>query len=653
MKRVTLKSLSLVNFRGEKERTTVFNADVTTISGANGLGKSRHFDAFIWLMFGKDSQERKDYEIKTRVNGEELHKCECSVTGVLDVDGEEITLKRAFVEDWVKPRGQTESEYKGNHTECWWNDTPVKVSEYDKRVKDIVDASVFKMITNPAFFANMKWQLQREQLFLLAGTITDEEIAQRSPEFTALLDKISGKSLADFKAELSARKKRLKDELSQIQPRIDQTQKMMPANEDFQVIEAEIAKVDKEISEIDNAIADVTAAIRKQYEAEQAKQNRVNELKSECSKLVYDVKAAAQEAAFELRNKRSNLEQIVKELIAEKEHTEKNISSWSATIEQTNGKIEQLKAEQAKLREQWFAENEKEYNGETVCPNCGQELPEEMVERAREIFKQAQADKCKKITSTGKEIGGEIKQQEEFITSHKELIAEKKELIAKLDSQIESKQKEIAGMPAIVGEAKVYPESIPEWVAKQKQIAEIEATIATDNSVVDTKGLQEKKAAYNTKRGELAAKLANRDVIAKSEREIASLEARGKELAQQIADAEREEYTAQQFTKKKIEECESRINGLFKFVSFRLFDYTLEGNPVETCVPLVDGVPYGSANTASKVNAGLDIINALCRYYGICAPIFIDGRESVNHLIDTEGQIINLVVTTEKCLTVK
>ena len=156
MKQVTLKSITFCNFKGEQERTTTFNPDVTTISGGNGLGKSRHFDAFIWLLFGKDAHDRKDYEIKTRVNGEELHKCECSVTGVIIVDGEEITLKRAFVEDWVKPRGQVEQVYKGNHTECWWNETPVNVGEYDKRIQAIVDSSVFKMITNPAFFVGMK-----------------------------------------------------------------------------------------------------------------------------------------------------------------------------------------------------------------------------------------------------------------------------------------------------------------------------------------------------------------------------------------------------------------------------------------------------------------------------------------------------------------
>ena len=199
MKQVILKSLSLCNFKGEKERTTLFNPDATTISGGNGLGKSRHFDAFIWLLFGKDTQDRKDYEVKTRVNGVELHNVECSVSGVIVIDGQEITLKRAFVEDWVKPRGQVERVFKGNHTECWWNETPVNVGEYTKRIEAIIEPSLFKMITNPAFFVGMNWKLQREQLFQLAGTITDAEIASRNPEFAVLLDKISGKTLADFK----------------------------------------------------------------------------------------------------------------------------------------------------------------------------------------------------------------------------------------------------------------------------------------------------------------------------------------------------------------------------------------------------------------------------------------------------------------------
>lgn len=650
MKKVTLKSLTFVNFKGEKERTTNFNADVTTISGGNGLGKSRHFDAFIWLLFGKDTLDRKDYEVRTRIDGKVLHEVECSVSGVIVVDDEEITLKRAFVEDWVKPRGQVERVFKGNHTECWWNETPVKVGEYTKRIEEIIDSSVFKMITNPAFFVNMDWKLQREQLFQLAGTITDAEIASQKPEFALLLDKISGKSLADFKTEMAAKKKRLKEELDQIQPRIDQTHKMMPENEDFHAIEIEIERADHEIADIDKALSDVTAAIRKQYDNEQAKQNKVNALKSECQQIIFTAKSNAQNAAFEANAKHRELESEIKEKKHELDLANKYISGKEDEIARINRDIEKLKAEQDKKRNEWHKENGKQYDGGTICPHCGQNLPESMISQAREVFNRAKADKCNEITEQGKRLGQRIKENEAKIEEIKnEILAKQSEAFPTV---IETLEASLAEIP-VVDVAAVVPENIPEWVAKQKEIADIEATISTDNSGIDTTDLKNQKAEWNAKRDGLKARLANRDTIARCEKEMAQLEENGKKLAQQIADVEREEYSIEQFTKTRIDECEKRINAMFKFVSFRLYDYTVDGNAVETCIPLINGVPYGSTNTAGQVNAGLDIINTLCRHYGICAPIFFDGRESVNEIIPTESQIINLVVTKDNKLTIQ
>lgn len=652
MKQVILKSITLCNFKGEKERTTNFNVDVTTISGDNGMGKSRHFDAFIWLLFGKDTQDRKDYEVKTRINGQELHNVECSVSGVIVVDGEEITLKRSFVEDWVKPRGKVDRVFKGNHTECWWNETPVNVSEYTKRVETIIDSSVFKMITNPAFFVNMNWKLQREQLFQLAGTITDAEIASQNPDFAKLLDKISGKSLADFKKELSARKKRLQDELNQIQPRIDQTHKMMPETEDFNAIEKEIQEIDHEISEIDKAIVDVTAAIRKQYEGEQEKLNKVNALKSECQKIVFDAKTKAQDEAFAANAERREIESKIKAKERDVELTDREIASGESQVSKTKNEIEQIKASQDKLRESWFAENAKTYNGETVCPHCGQPLPDEMIENARELFTKAQSEKCDEITAKGQEYGRKVDELNKRVDEIENDIANAKKTKESLFRDIEALKAKFATIP-VIEVADVAPESIPEWVAKQKEIADIEATISTDNSNVNTDELQKQKAECNTKRAALVERYSKRHTIVRCETEIANLESRGKELAQMIADAEREEYTIEQFTRTKVDECENRINAMFKVVSFRLFDYTIDGNAVETCIPTIGGVPYGSANTASKINAGLDIINTLCKFYGVCAPIFIDNRESVNEIVETESQIINLVVTRDKFLTIK
>ena len=651
MKQVILKSLTLCNFKGEQARTTAFNSDVTTIAGGNGLGKSRHFDAFIWLLFGKDAHDRKDYEIKTRVNGEELHKCECSVTGVIDVDGETITLKRSFVEDWVKPRGQVEQVYKGNHTECWWNDTPVNVSEYDKRIQSIIDSSVFKMITNPAFFVGMKWQLQREQLFQLAGVITDAEIAAGNPHFSVLLDVISGKSLTDHKKELAARKKRFTEELKQIQPRIDQTQKMKPEPEDFAAIEAQITEIDKQIAEIDAQIADVNTAIRKQYEAEQVKQSRVNELTTQAQQVVFDAKTKAQDAAYEANAQRREIANEIKTLQSQLEVNKRNCTAIQVDIARIHRDIDKCKGEQYTLRESWHKENAKEYSGETTCPHCGQALPDDMIAKAKDVFDKAKIGNLTDITNKGKSLGEKIAQLEADAAQMQKYVDEYREENKGLDECVKAAQATLETLPE-KATAEVVPDNIPEWVDLQKQIADIKATISTDNTGVDTSALQAAKADWNRQRNELSTRLAKRGAIKRCDDEITNLEARGKELSQAIADIERDEYTVEQFTRAKIDECEKRINAKFKFVTFRLFDYTLDGNAVETCIPLCDGVPYGGANTASQVNAGLDIINALCAYYGICAPIFIDNRESVNNIIPVQSQIINLVVTNDNKLTV-
>jgi len=71
----------------------------------------------------------------------------------------------------------------------------------------------------------------------------------------------------------------------------------------------------------------------------------------------------------------------------------------------------------------------------------------------------------------------------------------------------------------------------------------------------------------------------------------------------------------------------------------------VNGGQVETCQALIDGVPFSDANTASKINAGIDIINTLCNHYQVSAPIFIDNRESVVNLIPSQSQIINLIVS--------
>ena len=656
MKKVIIKSLTLTNWRGERSRTTQFDPISTTISGGNGLGKSRHFDAFMWLLFGKDKEDRKDFNIKTVVDGQPLMKTECEVIGVLNVDGEEITLRRAFVEDWVKPRGQVKQVFKGNKTECYWNDTPVSITEYQKRVNTIIDDSVFKMVTNPLFFVSMPWKNQREQLFQLAGTVTDQEIANSKPEFSALLDKISGKSFSDFKSELAARKKRLKADLAEIQPRIDQTQRLMPEMTDFATLEEEVARIEAEIEKVDKAMNDATERVRQQYEAIQERQSKINALKSQRQQILFDAQSKAKEEAFNANSNRRELEEQIKAVKREIHGYVQDEISANNKLKKLQERMQHLITESDALRSDWYKENEATYNGETKCSCCGQELPDAMKAEALAHFNQYKQARLDEITRNGKNFKAEIEDAKKQIS---EIEQDKDNAISSAkvkEEELHALENQLATLSE-VKQVEIIPDNIKEYSDLTKQITDLEATLEAGTEKVDTSEYQERKKELSCNRDEVKARLADRERIEQFKKQIANLEAKGKDLAQQIADAEREEYTAQQFTKAKIDECEKRINGLFTMVTFRLFDYTIEDtkkeNPIETCIPLVNGVPFAVANTASQVNAGLDIINALTSFYGVKAPIFIDNRESVNEIIPTQSQVINLVVTDDKQLVIK
>jgi hypothetical protein len=126
-----------------------------------------------------------------------------------------------------------------------------------------------------------------------------------------------------------------------------------------------------------------------------------------------------------------------------------------------------------------------------------------------------------------------------------------------------------------------------------------------------------------------------------------------KKLAQQIAELEGQEFLCEEFIKTKVELLESGINSKFRYVSFKLFETQVNGGLNETCEALINGVPFSNANTASQINAGLDIISALSEYYGVQAPIFIDNRESINQILETDSQVINLIVSKDKNLRVE
>jgi hypothetical protein len=100
-----------------------------------------------------------------------------------------------------------------------------------------------------------------------------------------------------------------------------------------------------------------------------------------------------------------------------------------------------------------------------------------------------------------------------------------------------------------------------------------------------------------------------------------------------------------EFIKHKIDLLSENINSLFRDARFKLFEVQINGGVAECCEVTYNGVPYSDLNNASRINIGLDIINALCKANGKTAPIIIDNAESVTNIIETASQKICLFVS--------
>lgn len=649
--RVIIKKISLINWRGGNI-TIEFGDKTTIISGRNGIGKSRILDAIIWVFSGKDRFDRKDHNVKTIVNGEFLKMTEAKVELVLLVDGEIIKLTRTLKEKWVKPRGQVEQVFGGNETETYWNGVPVSVTEYSKNVSELFSDNVFKMITNPLYFAEMDWKLQREQLFAIAGKIDDNEIASRDEAFVALLEELSGKSLANWRKELNVQKKALQKKLNEVQPRVDQLGRMMPEAINLEEAQEELKRTNETIAAIDRAIADKAEA-KKQEQAERAQiQARINTLKSKQQEIVFSANEDEKKKAREANSERTELMSQIRSLDAKKDRMRSQISANVDDANSLDKKRDAKAIELEETREKYAELKKQEYNDkEDVCVHCGQLLPEANREKAREQYNERKLAKLEAIVAYGNGIKREVENLTERIISINNDGQSLQNELNNIENQIKDLSEQLRETKAIEPK-EVAPRDLDEWVELEEEIQGLENKLSEPCMLIDYFNENADKKELQQKRDELLKAIDSENLRTKYLKEIEIIQEEGSHIAQEIADIEKREYTANEFEKAKVNEVSSRVNGLFKKVQFKLFEKTIEGNEVEVCIPLVDGIPFSTANTAGRLHAGFDIIRVLQDHYNVSAPKLVDNAEGVNTLPETDDQVIALEVSNDNEIVV-
>lgn len=648
-----LIALTLENFKGVKSFMLDANGQNVDVYGSNGCGKSTLFDAFTWLLFGKNSHDEKDFGIKTLdEKGEVIPRIDHQVTAVIEHDGRQIELTRTYKEKWRKQRGAAEAVMVGNTTEYAYGPvgaaTPISAGEYAKAINGLIDEKIFKLLTDPLYFnERLSWQERRQLLMRICGDVTDEEIIKDHTDLAEVLDLAAGRDMETTKKGVRAAIRETTKRKDEIGPRIDECRKGLA---DLNLASLDDARIDVK------TIPEKIEALRQEKMAKSSMDQKVKaqeELATIKAKIV--ALKSARETAYQERMR----DLMNKEMEAQKSASEqKEICDglWAQHAAFRN-EIDRINKNLDGLRNHFREVFSKVFNKtpiDTICPTCGQNLPPERVEKAKAAmekdeadFKQQRAELLKKIREEGK--------------------AKKADL--------ESKQKELADLETKAKEADenlIVRQDFRDEFATRAKLLKVadpsEEEVRLIQRAMDIKAHMDQPkedpslAQYDQKIAKLTAKLdAAKTIITAADRNnqlnarISDLLKEEKALSMHLINLERQLYLCEQFVREKTDRLSAKLTEKIPNVNFIMFRPNVTNEGIEECCETsYHGVPYKDLNTGARINVGLEIIKALADEYHVTAPIFIDNAESVVKLVDMPSQLIRLIVSeNDKTLRVE
>ena len=646
---ISLKSLTLNNFKGISHFTLDAQGKNINVFGDNATGKTTLYDAFLYALFDKDSENKKDFAIKTLdAVGNTIHNLEHAVEAVFEVDGKQLNLRKVYAEKWTRKRGQATAEFTGHTTDYFIDEVPVKKNEYIAQIADLIDENIFKLITSPAYFCEqLHWQDRRKILMEVCGDLTDQEVIESNKSLAKLPDILQGRTLEDHKKVIASRRTKINDELKKIPVRIDEVHKGLP---DISTIG--VNDLPKEVADLRNLI--------------NAKEQEISRIKNggEVAEKQRQI-AVVEGEIISLKNKAT--EGLNQQVNAKKREVSdirssiydicQNISQIERQIKSTEEGIQSRDKAILSLRDKWTKKNEEtlNYSADDVCPTCGQPIPawqlEEAQSKALSDFNRAKAVILENINSEGKKIKAEAENLSQALT---ELKQEHHKTLTELEP-IKEQLVKLEGELLALSEIKIEtPPELQEKTSQLEQMKQELLQIEQDSNQI----LSNKNAELKTLQEDLQLYLSQQakvDLHKTSLQRIAELEKQEKELAGEFEKLEQELYLVEEFTRAKAALLEDKINNRFKMAKFKLFNVQVNGGLEDTCEILYNGVPYSSGlNNAARVQVGMDIIATLQKYYGITAPVWVDNRESIVHLPEINCQVISLIVSEfDKALRVE
>lgn len=655
MKKVTLKKLSVENYKKFEAREFDF-AGRTEVSGRNRQGKTSLMDAYFDVLTGKLADGTLPNNIRRKVDGEEIDDPVVREL-VIDVDGTEYVVQK-----------KTKKGKSSNTVEYYVNGIKRNKTEYMEILKRIADPDTIAMCSNARVFLNEIQKATakaRETLGGIAG-FSESRFRAEHPEYEWIKNEgVEGDSIEEI---LKARRRDLRKAKSDV----DDIAKQIRKEQGRQV------ECDETLPAQRDDLIDLLKENEKQEKVLSDASREYDRISIELAGLKRSRDALVEKASKTAREKHDRITSLLYTLKSDKKNAENKLRLAEMDLEHANKGIERHKAAlaQAKkkyteaLKEKWDGDTEltairgEEFDPElAICPTCGQTLPEEQVETAKrkfefnkqsriskklgekEQFEKNKRTKLEQITEDGNEASEGLKTANET----------KKEA----EAAIEATKKEITSLALEIAETekeaeKPIPE--PDMSGDEEYKAVCGKISALEESLNGIGNGENDRILLSNNRHSLEAKL--RDVEAKIKTQTARLEEKAnnlealqeeqKKLSQKQANIQQKVDQLTEYSIEKNKALAAVINPHFKHFQFQFLDYTQDGEPMETCRMICNGIDYANGlNHSDRILCDIDLVMGLQEMNDLRLPVWVDDTESVNsdRIPELDTQMILLKVS--------
>ncbi|MDT2635482.1 hypothetical protein P7D52_07875 [Enterococcus dongliensis] len=648
MTEILINKIKYKHFKGLEDFDLVLNGSSAVVSGRNGLGKTTLADGLQWLFFGKDSTGAKLNPKPRDKQNQELLGLEPTIEAELIVDGKMTILKRIQEEKWTAKKGDLEKTRSSDSTRYFIDSVPIKEKDWKSYLEKLGGEPNLQMLSNSSFFMTLNWKDRRERLISLTD-LTDEQIIKEDDELKEINEFIGDHSIDEMKKILKGQKSDIKSDIDGMPARIQEVTDMKTSlnlgDRTKEAVQKDIDEMAALITEKESWLIDAKAGTVN-YELNELKQKQAD-LRA---KLV-DEKTKFQTNAFaatsSLQEDFNNQHAIVNSLRTDVSSLEAKEYRMQEALKEKRDFLNAHLAKYKEIKAVDFDEHQK------TCPTCGQNLPQNEIEKMVSDFNKSKADRLEKNVEIGKATRQDAKKLETEITGLQKELSEKKNQLQASESRLDEINNDLIfqkNKQGVFEDSQIYRDII----AENTQLETAMERAATKDKNAETDKLSAEIQADKQILAGLNQELQKFDMIKTYDDRLSELKDQDKDLKNQNQVVEKQLWLIEEFTRRKVKRIEESINELFSIVKWKLFDVQKNEGIKEMCEATYQGIEYSSGlNNGARINCDLDIIRTLSREVGITMPVFVDNAESVNALQPIEGQMIELQVTEDEKLKVE